>query len=249
MNNPVTAKSLLGVWTRRFIRRPDGSEDSATNVWWLQANSHFADVRFPTARPTFHGVLTLSECSDFHRGWLSTQEGFSGSLVNTDNAWQWVREIDYQPPRDSRDIASLTYSDSNVNLLTEKGIDEPYIELWERIDDASSTHGKAFVLRRRNSRGHALLVALGQHFILAVDHRKTTSQSVRIDPLNMEVSHGLRAGPISQWTITDSTFPWREGKPVFATTNVHVNWRRRALTEAEHWQILEPSTGKLDWIY
>jgi hypothetical protein len=249
VTTPVTHNSLIGVWTRRYIRHADGVEDNSTQVWWLQAQPFYADLRIPASRPSFHGVLTLSECSAEHRNWLSQQHGFAGSLVNAENAWQWMREIDFQPTTEKRDIGTLTYSEANVNLLTEKGIDDPYLELWERIDDASSTKKKAFVLRRRNSRGHAILVAVGQHFLLAVDHRKTTSQSVRLDPLNMEISHGLRAGPISQWTITDSTFPWREGKPVFTTTNVHVNWRRRALTEAEHWEIVEPVTGKLDWIY
>jgi hypothetical protein len=248
MTNAVNPTNLSGVWTRQSIRFPDGQEDNSTQVWWIQANPHFADLRIPNLRPDFQGVLTLSECHPAHRDWMSSQEGFSGSLTRADTAWQWLREIDFQPTA-KRDIGTLAFNEMNTSFMTEQGVDEPYTELWQKIDDGASTNGQALVLRRRNHRGHALLVALGSHFVITIDHRRTTSQAERIDPLNVEISHGTRSGPISQWIIEHSTFPWREGKPLFNGANAQINWRRRILIETEQWQIIEPASGKLDWLY
>jgi hypothetical protein len=249
VSNAVSLGSVSGIWSRQSVRWPDGQEDNSTRVWWIQANPHFADLRIPISRPNFEGVSTLSECSIAHRDWMSCQHGFSGALNQTSDGWHWMREIDYQHPTAKQDIGTLAFNEVNTSLTTERGADEPYTEIWEKIDDASSTNGQALVLRRKNHRGHALLVAMGSHFIVAIDHRKTTSQSQRIDPLNVEISLGTRSGPISQWTISHSTFPWREGKQLFNGATSQINWRRRALIESEQWQIVEPVAGKLDWVY
>jgi hypothetical protein len=240
---------FFGVWSRQSIRFPDGQEDNSTRVWWIQANPHFADLRIPISRPDFEGISSLTECGLNHRQWMGIQQGFSGALAAAEEAWQWHREIDFQPPTGKRDIGTLKLDGTDTKLMIEQGVDEPNTETWQRVDDGSSTKGQALVLRRRNHRGHALVVALGKHFIMTIDHRKTTSQCERIDPLNVEISHGTRSGPISQWTVEHSTFPWREGRPLFGGHTAQINWRRRMLLEAEQWQIVEPAAGKLDWVY
>ena len=254
-STPVSIPNHLpGVWSRQSIRWPDGEEDTSTQVWWIQANPHYADLRIPIARPNFEGILTLSECTPAHRNWMALQHGFSGALAAAETAplkevWQWHHEIDFRSPTGKRDVGTLTLNDLDTNLMVEQGVEEPYTEIWQRIDDGASTTGHALVLRRRNHRGHALLIAIGSHFVMTVDHRKTTSQCERIDPLNIEISHGARSGPISQWIVQHSTFPWREGRPLFGGHTAQINWRRRMLIEAEQWQIIEPTAGKLDWVY
>src|ERR1700683_40110 len=104
---PVDFPSLSGVWRRRWIRRPDRREDSTTRVFWLQGEQCYADIRIGTPRPAFDGVSNLTDCNAAQRQWLTTQEGFAGTLHADGDAWRWDRELDYQPPTGNRDIGRL----------------------------------------------------------------------------------------------------------------------------------------------
>jgi hypothetical protein len=104
-------------------------------------------------------------------------------------------------------------------------VDEPYTEVWERIDDGSSTNGEAFVARLKGAGETGLLIAVGGHFLFAVGRSDF-----------VEISHGERRGALMDWTVADSTIPWREGKRLF-------DGKKPA------WQIVEPIGGEPDWIY
>ncbi len=184
---------LTGVWTRRSIEFPDGTRDETTRVWWVQGLPDFADLRIPEGRPSFEGVKGLEDCDEFQRKWLATQQGFAGTLVRQEEAWRWIREIDYQPPTGKRDIGTLRFFDAGGKTMIEDGVDERYTEVWERITE----DGPSLVRRAPG----AMLVAAGGHFILTVG----------TEPGVLEISHGLCRGDSSQWRITDSTHPWREG--------------------------------------
>ncbi|MDP9173816.1 MAG: hypothetical protein M3O30_08115 [Planctomycetota bacterium] len=180
---------------------------------------------------------------------MATQEGFAGALMQSETDWLWKREIDYQPPTGNRDIGRLEFTDPERKLMIEEGVDQPYTEVWERIDDAASTGGEAWVLKlepnANDERG--LLIAVGNHFMLALDRRKK-GDGATPDVFNMEISHGKRAGPVSQWIISDSIFPWREGQCVFGESPLVIDWDRRLLIESRVWSIVEPTVGCLDWI-
>jgi hypothetical protein len=230
--------SLVGVWSRRSIRWPGGREDTTTRVYWLQGRPHYADIRIPASRPSFAGVRSLQDCDAEKRTWLTRQEGFAGTLVVANGAWLWNREIDFHPPTGKRDIGRLAFTDERMQTMIEEGVDEPYVEVWERIDDAASTGRQAFVARLRGDSQAGLLVAVGEHFILAVNHQKA----------GIEISHGMRRDSISKWIVTESTFPWREGTLLFGDSKPVVCWKERQLIVSRLWEILEPSTGQLDWI-
>jgi hypothetical protein len=229
--------SLVGVWARRSIRWPDGREDTTTQVWWVQGRLYFADIRIPAGRPSFGKVRSLEACNSEQRAWLDRQEGFAGTLTAADGAWMWNREIDYQPRTGKRDIGRLVFTDLHRRMMIEEGVDEPYTEVWERIDDATSTSGEVFVMRSRSQTEAGILVAVGHHFILAVDSRDT----------GVEISLGARARQISKWIVGKSTCFWREGTPAFG--DLTIDWKKRALIGSRAWEILEPSNGELDWIY
>ncbi len=216
--------SLVGVWTRRSIRWLDGREDSLTRVFWVQGRGCYGDIRIPVGRPSFVGIGSLVDCGAVQREWLAKQEGFAGELVSADDGWIWRREIDYRPTG-KRDIGRLMFMDESRRMMIEEGVDEPYTEIWERIDDGSSTNGEAFVARWKDTGGTGLLVAVGGHFLFAM----SCSYCV-------EISHGVRSGALSEWTVADSTIPWREGKRLF-------DGKKPA------WRIVEPVGGKRDWIY
>ncbi len=77
----VTLASLAGTWRRRWIRRPDGTVDATTRVWWVQSARQYGDLRVPRGRPDFGGVRSLRQCDRRQLLWLATQEGFAGQLT------------------------------------------------------------------------------------------------------------------------------------------------------------------------
>jgi hypothetical protein len=274
LTSEVTLASLTGVWKRRSIAWPDGRKDTSTSVYWLQGARHYADLRIPANRPSFDGTDSLASCSTEQKQWLARQEGFAGVLRPVEGAWQWVRELDYQPSSGKRDIGELTYSDDACSVMLEEGVDEPYTEVWERLDPAESTKGQALVLRLQSqaagyeprARGGCLIV-VGEHFLLAIDHRDplppasslsrlanaTTTDTNAVRWLDMEISHGICDGRMNQWRITDSTLPWREGQPLFPEKVFSINSQARSVIERDAiskaaertWLIEEPEPEAL----
>ena len=249
---PLNVADLKGVWRRAWIRWPDGREDASTDVYWVQGSRCYADVRLPAARPDFGGVRSFASLSKSQLEWLVSQQGFAGELRQEAGAWRWHREVNYQPPTASRDIGRLSYVDGSANLMLEDGVDEPYRELWERIDSGESTGGHALVLRPPaglNARG--LLVAIGDYFLMALDRRpplpmdgslerelgQTEASPQRV--LGMEISLGRRAGPIDSWGIGRSTLPWVEGQTLFARDG------RNGLPA--EWEVVEGSEAFPGW--
>jgi hypothetical protein len=241
---------LIGVWSRRSIRWPDGREDLTTRVWWVQGRTHFVDIRIPAERPSFAGIRSLGDCDPEQRAWLSRQEGFAGTLEVANGAWLWNRWLDFNPPTGKRDIGRLIFADEHKQMMIEEGVDESYTEVWERIDDAASTNGEAFVMRLRSEREVGMLVAVGRHFILAIDNRKIDGSDHQIHPFNVEISHGIRTGPISEWIVSDSACFWREGTSAFGDSKLNIDWSKRELIGSRSWEILEPPPGhQCDFIF
>jgi hypothetical protein len=118
--------------------------------------------------------------------------------------------------------------------MIEEGVEEPYTEVWERVDDGASTGGQAFVMRMKSEREKGLLVAVGEHFILAMDGGKSG---------DVEISHGIRRGPIGGWIVDESTLRGREGCAVFGDAKPVVRWEEREVIESRAWEIVEPASG------
>jgi len=202
------------LWRRRSIRWPDGAEDTQSIVYWLQTPQYFVDIRIPPHRPSFNGIITLDRCRQVQRQWLGTQQGFAGILSQTSEGWQWIREIDFQPRTGARDIGRLTFTDPDASFMIEEGVDEPYVEIWERINCG----GEPPIARKfTTDNGQGFYVAVGNRFIVAIDNRasfQTQLSSAEQTPpwrdLNMEISCGTLCDDVA--AIEHSTFPWREGQ-------------------------------------
>jgi hypothetical protein len=235
---PISIASLAGVWSRRSIWWPDDREDSTTRVWWVQGLPWFADLRLPANRPDFTGIGRLADCTIAQRNWLASVQGFAGQLNPHQRAWLWRRDLDFQPDSGKRDLGTLQYADPQCRTMTEVGVDEPYLEIWDRIDAPSSSENPLFTARFETSPGRlrGLLVATARHFLLATDNRTGTGSA---DPLDMEISHGIRAGSIHEWTITDSSHPWREGKKLFPR-GATIDLKNQTLLAGQRWQLMPP---------
>jgi len=210
------------MWSRRSIEWPDGRIDQETRVWWIQADPCFIDLRLPPIPPNFSA--------------LQCPHGFAGTLGEKDGGWLWDREIDLQPPTGKRDIGTLRFEGGKHRMI-EEGMEDNYTEVWERIDDGSSTDGQAFVALLQTHEETGVLIALGDHFMFARNGRE------------IEISHGYRVGPMHEWLVSESSQPSRERKRLFGDMPIHIDWQQRVLVEAKNWQIIEPAAGSLDWVH
>ncbi|MFA5958742.1 hypothetical protein [Hyphomicrobium sp.] len=211
----VEIKDTLGLWERSLIAWPDGREDRTTFVAWLQGPKLFADLRQPANPPSFDGVSCLNDLEPHHLGWLAQQEGFAGHLVQTGDAFEWRRAIDFQCPGDAVDAGYLAFSDG---MLIERGRDIPYIEHWHHTSPNLDPH---FAARMRTEDGLlGFLVRVGDIFMYvrnragALPHGGSLAEFVKASSpqdaralLDCEISLGrVRDG---SWLIGRSSLPFR----------------------------------------
>ena len=267
---PVTLYSLPGLWKRRRICWPDGREDVSTQVHWLQVGRHYADLRIPTPRPSFACARSLPDCTPDQLRWLARQQGFAGTMEQTPLGWHWVRELDYQPFTGRRDIGRLRYADPDSLLMIEDGVEESYVEEWERMSLGGERSIVMVLQTPGGSRGY--LVASGRHFIYALDRRPALPPANSLEDLlpkpfapssapidwrwcDMEISMGAALGYWSEWTVSRSTFPWREGRPLFEDQPVSFDPGTELVSTGSYqWRIVErdqnitaPPFGLMHW--
>ncbi|MEM8854001.1 MAG: hypothetical protein AAGD34_09905 [Pseudomonadota bacterium] len=190
---------------------PDDTKDAATFVVWLQAGSHYADLRIPPDRPvmTAKGFAQLDRNA---RAFLGRQEGFAGRLHWRGSRARWERRIDFSPLAGPPDEGRLTRSGTR---LIEHGVHRAYREDWWLM----GMTGPSMVLV--DTPRHMLL-RVGHHFIFVDDRRPQAPQKGALPDaaatadgqacaalLDCEISYGhVDAG---QFRILRSTLPWREG--------------------------------------
>jgi hypothetical protein len=173
----VTAvDDLQGLWRRSLIARPDGGRDTTTSVHWLQGPRAYIDLRQPHDAPDFSHARTLADLTLEDCAWLARQEGFAGHLCFDGAHFEWVREIDFQPPSPSADAGSLRWEG---DVLIETGRDVAYIEHWHR--DASTptlpTSRHTLEDAARNTKG--ILLRVGPNFMLARDRSVALQEGYR----------------------------------------------------------------------
>lgn len=122
----------LGVWRRTLLEQA-GMVDTSTTVWVIQTEQYHADIRIPEGRPSFDEVACLADCSTEQLRWLATQQGFTGITQVNGNICQWLRDHDYQPANDQRDIGEMTFE--SADIIVEMGVEAEYREVWQKIRD------------------------------------------------------------------------------------------------------------------
>jgi hypothetical protein len=210
--------SLTGLWTRSLMAWPDGRRDTTTNVTWLQGESIFADLRQPPQNNGQFGHvtclrdLTLADCEK-----LAAQQAFAGTFHTRDHAFEWLRRIDFQPPRATPDIGRLYWQDG---ILVEAGLKDEYIEHWHRDPLLPARPCAGLTLRDQQDGRWGCLLRTGNQFMYARGRLGTpagatlpqavasaTSLAAAQALLDFEISFG-QAG--DSWRITRSTLPFRE---------------------------------------
>jgi hypothetical protein len=219
----ASASALQGLWRRSMIAWPDGSRDTTTCVYWLQARRACADLRqppTPAAPPDLSGVGALQQLSIGHCLWLAQQQGFAGQLDFDGTHYEWRRSIDFQPRAAAADAGTLCWQGE---VLVETGRDIGYVEHWHRDASAPTLPAAAVTLRDADENTAAALLRVGPLFMFARDRAQpavgagtlqecvaasATLQQARA-LLDCEISFGS-AVP-SGFRITASTLPWRIG--------------------------------------
>jgi hypothetical protein len=162
---PAGVASLQGLWRRSLIAWPSrGASDTTTTVRWLQGPRAYIDLRQPAPIPDFSHARGLEDLTYDDCAWLARQEGFAGYLSFDGMHFEWIREIDFQPPSPSADAGSLLWEG---DVLIETGRDADYIEHWHRDPSIPTTPTRIVDLQGAAQKVRSTLLRVGPHFMFA----------------------------------------------------------------------------------
>ena len=213
----------MGVWKRTLLECATVLDKSSI-VIWMQTQHYHIDIRIPSSRKEIREVSALEDYTDNELYLLAIQQGFAGLTHVNSDICQWQREIDFQPFSGKRDIGKMVFEDENT--LTETGVDEPYLEIWKKLE--LSQHDYQFKIvsgkSNRNIKMPAYLMRAGKYMayarprqvelpkayslISAIQLHKPKKQQL-LDWLDFEISFGELLDE-SAWQINYSTLPFKE---------------------------------------
>ncbi|MEI7969278.1 MAG: hypothetical protein WCJ69_09850 [Betaproteobacteria bacterium] len=219
MTTASVPDTCLGVWRRALLRTPE-SEDTTSQVFWLQTPRWHADLRIPADRPPLSGARSLAELGRGALLSLASQQGFAGVTTVEGDLCRWHRHVDYQPPSGFEDVGRLEFESGD--RLLEYGVQQDYFEIWERLPGSV---GPWAALRQGDPPGTWLLRSgdfamrvrpraglLGPASSLAAWCAHLDLDEMR-DRLDFEISLA-RVDACGHWSISHSTLPWLEGSPL-----------------------------------
>lgn len=213
----------IGLWLRSQLQDAQGT-DTATQVFWLQTGTLYADLRIPADRSAEGSVLR--------------QQGFAGALEVAGSTLTWRRWLDFQPAAGVADVGHMCFT--RLDQMIEDGVHAEYREIWDRIGPASLDRA-AFALQIEYAHGRmprrraGVLVLVGDYFMFALDRLAalpagrtladlaadgTVVEELREQLFACEISLGRRRG-LHPWEILHSTRPEHEGRNLF---ELHGAW-------------------------
>jgi hypothetical protein len=233
----------LGCFRRRCITFFNGDSDDSTLVVWLQARGLTADLRLAADRPRPSSREALSELSLAELTRLAEVEGgISASrfestpsanveLVGTMHWPGWTAfqaHAKWPEPGQLRRVG---------DCLTEFAPSGAYVEDWRLQPSGEGPLVGLTLLEERESKSGQLLhqggglVIAGEHALFVRGRAAELPRVARLSELmeraaaepalldaifGFEASYARRDGS-GRYVITDSTLPWREGKPLLST--------------------------------
>lgn len=216
---PPVPPEYEGVWKRTLLRTP-ALEDTTAQVYWMQTQSWHADIRVPPGRPACTGKSSLAALSRDELLGLARQQGFCGTTLVEGEVCRWLRRYDFQPPSGANDIGRMVFD--TPDRVFEYGVEADYFEIWERLPESGAEH---FAVELSVDPPRMLLAA-GKYFMTVRPRAVTLPRSESLGVLatdagdahlrallDFEISFGTRSSA-EAWTITHSTWPWREGQAI-----------------------------------
>ena len=197
-----------GVWQRTLLRLADGTEDTTTQVYWLQSAHLHADVRIPDPRPS----LPLERVR---------QAGFAGITEASEHRCQWHRAIDFHPDSGT-DIGNMHFV--SADEVHETALDGSYLEIWKRLPDSIGPVEESWLHSADGSGRRACVLRAGDYFMFAADrplrlngrlslqhylqHESTRDVELL---LGCELTFGRIQGGGQPWQILYSSLPASSG--------------------------------------
>lgn len=183
---------LVGTWRRLSIEENE-EKDTTTQVYWLQTNECFGDIRIPAERPAVDPLqkLTVQQATV-----MCQQDGFVGITRFKEDVCQWHHAMDYRSAEAQADAGRLYWEG---DILVEVGPNESYIEKWQRI----STGTTAAMTCSDQSGWKGWLVVCGDQFVYMCNDLQRSP--------NHEISMGRVQQGRKPWEIQLSTLSWKEG--------------------------------------
>lgn len=246
-------EEFRGLWTRSLIAWPDGRRDVTTQVAWLQGEGLFADLRQP---PDLAARLSAATCRDELTAMdclaLAAQHGFSGRFAAREDAYEWVRRVDYQPPQPARDIGRLFWRDQ---ILIEEGVESAYTEHWHPDEAVSAQPVAGLWLREAEQGVSGCLLRVGDWFAYVRGRREPISgdalerlvegaDSLRQMQVLVDCEISLGRASAQGWQITRSSLPYKVGALLAARPHGDRGVRLSDLDEAGRavwrpWEVVE----------
>jgi len=216
---------LVGTWRRLSIEE-NGEKDATTQVYWLQTNRCFGDIRIPAERPT---VDPLRKMTAQQAAIMNQQDGFVGITQLENDVCHWHHAIDYRSAEAQADTGRLYWEG---DILVEVGPNESYVEKWQRI----STGTTAAMTCSDESGWKGWLVVCGDQFVYMGNDLKRSP--------NREISMGRVQQGSKPWEIQLSTLPWKEGSHLWKTEDISIDGTgqkiiQRKADESWHWTVRE----------
>ncbi len=228
--SPTVPELMYGCWRRAWIEFSDGSIDDSSRVIWLQTPSSMVDVRIAADRPHLTGRTRLGDCTLDELRAIAGSDASSGytecgpvavdadGLRTATACWHTRGHgVNFQPVSAYPEPGLMSWSDDG-SVMVERAPSGAYVEQWHLVPGSRDPLTITDVGDRRVYRAGDVAVLVRDRSIpvprqarltdLVDDHRHDRSMVEAL--LDCEFSVAERNG--SDWAITASTLPWREGK-------------------------------------
>jgi len=260
--------NYIGLWQRRSIQIVDGIPHEDTVVYWLQAETYFADIRIPFNQPQPNQpLLNLNRESLLS---LAQFSAFAGTIASTETWIRWHRLIDFRPDPASIDQGEVEFVGADLIEHGESefdGVVKPYTEVWvpqiEQMQDRLVLELVEAVNLQTQTKSYpkGLWVAVGNHAIRLLDNRGYAADFTAPEPsslsdaelqqlMQFQADYRQFAGE-QGWKIQLASDPNQLGKEAHPA-----EWRANQFVETEqlvsgeqieyYWQVRE-TAGNPDY--
>ncbi len=220
---------LLGCWRRAWIEFSDGTIDDTSMVLWLQTESLMVDVRIAGDRPDMSSRAGLHACTVDELHAIASSDASSGftectPIVLADGvrsataSWHTRGHgVNFQPVSAFPEPGLLTWND-DATVMIERAPSGVYVEEWRLVPGSRRPLDVTAV-------GNAAVYRAGDVAVFVRDRvipiprlarlpelldQYVSDRPMMLALLDCEFSVAEPSG--TNWTITASTLPWREGK-------------------------------------
>jgi Protein HRI1 len=264
-------EQYIGLWKRASIQVGDDAPFENATVYWLQAETYFADIRIPFSQPLLSQPLLNLDRDRLLP--FAEINAFAGTIACTETWIRWNRMVDFKPSSDI-DQGKVHFVGTDLIEQGEFTVDgkvEAYKEIWQ---PHPTEHGDRLVLALVKAINlttqvitypKGLWVMVGSHSIRICDNRGYADNFIAPEPSQLseaELKHlmqfqadycecrGVGDRSENRWETMLSSDPSRIGRPLAPPTQaqddvlVEIQAQASGETIEYYWEIRE-SAGNL----